>query len=105
MKKSRVPALMFTLLFVSVGAVAAHDANVPVSTQWSTRSTLFAIGQYRHFISPHLKGRIQCRFQPTCSLYGQESVRKYGFIRGGWRTVKRISRCRASTPLGTIDPP
>ena len=34
-----------------------------------------------------------CRFTPTCSQYGLEAIRKYGFLKGGWLTLKRISRC------------
>ena len=34
-----------------------------------------------------------CRYTPTCSQYGIEAIRKYGVIKGGWLTVKRISRC------------
>ena len=38
-----------------------------------------------------------CRFQPTCSQYAIDAVNKYGAIKGGWRSVKRICRCH---PLG-----
>ncbi|HUV45412.1 MAG TPA: membrane protein insertion efficiency factor YidD [Dehalococcoidales bacterium] len=34
-----------------------------------------------------------CRFSPTCSQYTYEAVTKYGFLRGVWLGVKRISRC------------
>jgi len=34
-----------------------------------------------------------CRFFPTCSEYGYEAIGKYGFLRGGWMTVKRVARC------------
>jgi putative membrane protein insertion efficiency factor len=34
-----------------------------------------------------------CRFTPTCSQYGIEAIRKYGIIKGGWLTAKRIARC------------
>jgi putative membrane protein insertion efficiency factor len=34
-----------------------------------------------------------CRFQPTCSQYGLEAIRKYGTIRGGVLTAWRILRC------------
>lgn len=34
-----------------------------------------------------------CRFQPTCSEYAREAIKKYGILKGGWLTVKRLSRC------------
>lgn len=46
---------------------------------------------YQKYISP-LKPP-SCRFYPTCSSYGIEAVEKYGAIRGGFMTLKRISRC------------
>lgn len=35
----------------------------------------------------------QCRFTPTCSQYAIDAINKYGPLRGGWKAVKRISRC------------
>ncbi len=34
-----------------------------------------------------------CRFQPTCSHYGYESIERHGLARGGWLTVRRLLRC------------
>jgi putative membrane protein insertion efficiency factor len=34
-----------------------------------------------------------CRFQPTCSAYFIDAVRKYGPVRGGWKGLCRIARC------------
>jgi len=34
-----------------------------------------------------------CRFKPTCSHYACEAIERYGLIKGGWMTVKRIGRC------------
>ncbi|MCA9944007.1 MAG: membrane protein insertion efficiency factor YidD, partial [Anaerolineales bacterium] len=52
---------------------------------------LFLIRLYQRTIS-----RItppSCRFYPTCSHYGYEAIEKYGFRKGGWLALKRISRC------------
>jgi putative membrane protein insertion efficiency factor len=35
----------------------------------------------------------QCRFQPTCSQYAIDAIKKYGPWRGTWRAAKRICRC------------
>ena len=34
-----------------------------------------------------------CRFYPTCSQYGLESIQKHGIIKGGILTTWRIIRC------------
>ena len=34
-----------------------------------------------------------CRFQPTCSEYAREALKKYGIFKGGWLTIKRLCRC------------
>ncbi|MEO7316231.1 MAG: membrane protein insertion efficiency factor YidD, partial [Ginsengibacter sp.] len=34
-----------------------------------------------------------CRYTPTCSQYGLEAFKKYGPLKGGWLTIKRIARC------------
>jgi hypothetical protein len=61
-----------------------------------------AVYIYRWALSP-LVGR-QCRFQPTCSVYFIESVRKYGAVRGAFRGAMRICRCHPWNP-GGYDPP
>ena len=57
---------------------------------------------YQLGISPWLGPA--CRFEPTCSNYMIQAVRKYGFLRGTWKGLRRIARCH---PLGAsgYDPP
>ena len=47
---------------------------------------------YKGVLSPLLPAA--CRFEPTCSEYAMEAVRKRGVARGLWLTVKRLLRCR-----------
>lgn len=44
-----------------------------------------------------------CRFYPTCSQYGLEAVQRFGALKGGWLTLKRISKCHPFHP-GGVDP-
>ncbi len=57
---------------------------------------------YQGLLSP-LLGQ-HCRFQPTCSAYFIEAVRKYGAIRGSLKGIWRICRCHPFHP-GGYDPP
>lgn len=52
---------------------------------------LFLLGGYKRLISPLLPSA--CRYQPTCSDYMAEAVRKYGAARGLWLGFKRLLRC------------
>jgi len=56
---------------------------------------------YQYAISPFL-GR-SCRYFPSCSAYAVEAVEKHGAIKGGWLSVKRVSRCHPWHP-GGYDP-
>ena len=56
---------------------------------------------YNFFISPMLG--VKCRFLPTCSEYCQESLEKHGLIKGGFYSLKRISRCHPLRILGAGD--
>jgi uncharacterized protein len=51
---------------------------------------------YRHTLSP-LVG-YNCRHLPTCSVYGDEAIERFGLWGGGWMTLARLLRCQ---PWGT----
>jgi putative membrane protein insertion efficiency factor len=44
-----------------------------------------------------------CRFYPTCSQYGLEAVQRFGALKGGYLTIKRILKCHPFHP-GGLDP-
>jgi uncharacterized protein len=62
------------------------------------RLLLFVFKVYQRVISP-LKPPT-CRFYPTCSHYGVQAVSRFGALRGGWLTVKRICKCHPFHPGG-----
>jgi putative membrane protein insertion efficiency factor len=51
---------------------------------------------YRHTLSP-LVG-YNCRHLPTCSVYADEAIGRFGLWGGGWMTLARLLRCQ---PFGT----
>lgn len=72
--------------------VAASAKRVPAAI------AMGLISFYRACISPLLPS--SCRFVPSCSEYGLEAFRRFGFRRGFLLTAKRILRCRPGGPHG-----
>jgi uncharacterized protein len=94
-----LPTLAFLLLL-------GLDMARPPRDQISARCLLGAIHLYQATLSPLIgMAGVQCRFQPTCSHYGEGAIRKYGTWKGSWKTLWRIARCGPWTPAGTLDPP
>ena len=58
---------------------------------WLSWLFIAMVRTYQLCISPILGPK--CRFQPSCSQYVIDAIRKYGPARGLWRGTKRICRC------------
>ena len=69
----------YPLKFFAIGAVLVYKAFAPIEM------------------------RERCRFQPTCSTYMIMAIQKYGLIRGVFKGVKRLLRCKP--PNGGQDLP
>lgn len=52
---------------------------------------LWIIKLYRSLLSPFFP--MSCRFNPTCSEYAIESIKKQGVVIGLFLTLKRLLRC------------
>ena len=65
------------------------------------RALLAMISAYRRLISPLLPRR--CRYEPTCSAYAVESIRRFGALRGLVLAAWRLLRCNPLTD-GGFDP-
>ena len=87
---SRTAIVLAALVGLAVG-----DGLKPPSDQVGARVALDAIDAYRATLSRTFErtGWIHCRFQPTCSAYGREAIRRYGLPKGGALAAARIVRC------------
>ena len=46
---------------------------------------------YQKVISPFFPS--SCRFNPTCSVYAIDAIKKKGPFSGFWLAIKRIAKC------------
>ena len=65
------------------------------------RLLLAALAGYRRWLSPALPRR--CRYEPTCSAYAVESIRRFGAVRGVVLAAWRLLRCNPFSH-GGFDP-
>jgi putative membrane protein insertion efficiency factor len=94
----------YLILFGVVVGLAVADTFQAPANQVTSHVYLAGVHVYQAVGRPLLKGRIQCRYEPTCSVYSIEAVRKFGIRRGLEMTARRINSCRTDVPLGTYDP-
>jgi putative membrane protein insertion efficiency factor len=99
MRAARLLVVLIALI------VILHDWNAPPPADYGVRAAVFAIDQYRGFVSPAISKFSTCRFTPTCSRYGRAVLLKYGLPRGLTKIVWRIARCGPWTKRGTVDLP
>jgi putative component of membrane protein insertase Oxa1/YidC/SpoIIIJ protein YidD len=102
-KLLRRPEAYLIALLVAVGLLVADAYQAPAS-QVSSRVYVAGVHAYQALGRPLLEGRIQCRYEPTCSEYSVEAVRRFGIRRGLEMTVRRVRACKTDVPLGTYDP-
>jgi putative membrane protein insertion efficiency factor len=62
----------------------------------------FLIKIYVGFISPFFPS--SCRFEPTCSIYALEAIKKFGAFKGTYLSIKRILRCNPFCKKNGYDP-
>lgn len=99
---TRVASLMLAALIVG----AAVDLTRAPESQVGARAAVAGIHVYQATLSRlYAAGGVACRFDPTCSHYGEAVIRRYGLVQGGWMATRRVLRCGPWTALGTVDPP
>jgi putative membrane protein insertion efficiency factor len=62
---------------------------------------LAGIRAYQWLVAPLLPPA--CRFEPSCSRYAQEAIRRHGARRGSWLALRRLARCHPFGGCG-LDP-
>ncbi|HTU91943.1 MAG TPA: membrane protein insertion efficiency factor YidD [Gemmataceae bacterium] len=92
------------LLLPAVALLLVLDSFRGPPNQLTARTYIGAVHLYQNLGRPMLRGRVVCRFSPSCSEYSIEAVQRHGIRRGLVLTFDRLSRCNHSTPLGTYDP-
>ena len=98
----RPETYLFALLLLF--ALAVFDSTRPAEKQLTARGYIAAVHVYQKIGRPVLAGRVVCRYQPTCSDYSIEAVRRHGIVRGLRLTIARVHSCNRSVPAGTVDP-
>lgn len=93
---------LLALLLVAV--LFGADALRAPRHQISVRLFALSVDGYHRWLHPYTARYVRCRYRPTCSSYAVQAVQKYGILRGGWMSARRIASCRSSVPMGTQDP-
>ena len=83
------------VILAALTGLAAGDSMRPPYDQVTAKAGVAAIDAYRATVGValHRTGIVRCRFEPTCSAYGREAIRRYGSPRGFLLTAARILRC------------
>jgi putative membrane protein insertion efficiency factor len=97
--------IAWAVALLIVVALAADVSRAP-GHQVTARAAVAGIHVYQATLSRvFAAGGVACRFEPTCSHYGEAVIERFGLLRGGWMATKRVLRCGPWTPRGTADPP
>lgn len=100
LSRSKLCLLLIGLLFL---LIAADSLRAP-SHQVCVRLFTAGVGAYRRYVNPLTSRYIRCRYQPTCSSYSEQAVRKFGIAKGLKLSLRRIWSCTRAIPMGTRDP-
>ena len=63
--------------------------------EWTLLALIHA---YRALLGPLMGGA--CRFEPSCSHYAEEAVRKHGPLKGSYLALRRLLKCHPWGPFG-----
>ena len=95
---------MWLLIAGILASAVILDLRRDPSDQLGACLYVKAVRGYQQMLRPWLRGRVRCRYRPSCSEYSIEAVKTHGLCAGIRLTVSRICSCRRSVPFGTYDP-
>lgn len=55
------------------------------------RVAVLFIRLYRFLLSPWVG--YHCRFHPTCSVYAETAIERFGLLRGSYLAIRRLLKC------------
>lgn len=77
------------------------STSTPTGRRSPLAVVLLSLLRLWRWTAPARRGR--CRFAPSCSRYAMEAIDRFGALRGGWFTLRRVGRCHPWNP-GGVDP-
>jgi uncharacterized protein len=80
---------------------AAQAPRAGAFSRVARAAAVAPIALYQRVISPAIPRR--CKYEPTCSRYAVEAIRKYGILRGAVLAAWRLLRCNPWS-YGGYDP-
>ena len=90
-----------------IGLIPTLVLFLPFMTIYPNQKALLSIVNFhKKTSSPILNNfNFKCQFTPSCSEYSKLAIKKYGAIKGGFRSIWRIIRCNPFNRNKGIDYP
>lgn len=77
------------------------SSQTPRRVSAAARLLMLLVLVYQKILSPFMGGN--CRFHPSCSVYGYQAIEIHGAAKGTWMAIKRVGRCQPFRE-GGLDP-
>lgn len=91
----------FILYFLSISPLWLLPFAIAVIILKARKAIIWLILLYQRYAPEKI--RSACLYTPSCSAYMLMAIRKYGVLKGVWKGIGRLLRCRP--PNGGIDNP
>ena len=94
-KQNKFSKICYIILILGILAFII-DITKPPKKQLSVKLTIQTIQIYKKNISPIFQSKVKCVYQISCSDYAVMAIEKYGFVKGLYLSIGRITHCRKS---------